>query len=206
MPRGKRKIEHVKTAEITVGSITVQVSNELRDTINVMRAKIADFSDAFAVVTQRKQDIAEAFMDGYTLWAKETSRSFVDYVRALDASIPADREGYRNHKTYQACDYLRRSVTVGRGGNRVGGAQAQPTRTNAVGRIARLLATVLTIVKEDDQPIIWQALSDELALTPRQVSNLKEMVSKTQPLFSFPIKRKVAAEVIHIADHAAKAA
>lgn len=205
MPRGVKKVHTVvKTVDLHVGNATLQVSSELRDTVNMLRAKVLEFGEAFAIVTTKKADIAEAFMDGFTLWQHETQRSFVDYVRAIDSNVPQDREGYRVHKTYMACDYLRRSQTVGRGGPR--NASAAPTRSNAVGRMARLLATILSIVKESEHAAIWQALAGELDLKPRQITNLQNAVKATEPLFKLPIKRQITAEVVHMAEHQAKVA
>lgn len=186
------------TSTIMVGSDTLQVTTDLRNTINAVRPKLMGFSEGYAAISVKKAQIAEPFMDGFALFNKETGRSFVDYVRAIDPKVPADREGYRNHTTYQAADYLRRSVTLS---NRAGGANGErrvsPTRTNAVGRMARLLGTILKHVKESEHDAIWTALSDELALTPRQVTNLKAAVTNTQPLFELAGK-PVHAEIVQL--------
>lgn len=208
MPRGVRKVAPIKTVTVAIGGVSIDVTPDLRDTINQLRPKLMGFSDEFHAITIKKGELAAPFMDGFALWAHVTGRSFVDYVRAIDPTIPGDREGYKSHKTYMAAEYLKRSITSGAGRNQGGDGQtqrerSQPTRTNAVGRMARLLSTILQIVKPEDHATLWQALADELALTPRQVSNLKAGVDATQPLFTLPLKRKVSAEVVHIGEHAA---
>lgn len=209
MPRGVKKVSPIKTVSISLGHETFEVSQVLKETINHVRPKFMGFMEDYTALTTKKGELAEPFMDAAFQFQKETSRSFVDFVRVLDPTVPADREGYRVHKTYMAADYLRRSVTVGgaRGqGNGDSRRTSSPTRTNAVGRMARLLSTLLQIVKPEDHGAIWQALADELALTPRQVTGMKAAVDATQPLFTLPIKRKVSAEVVHIEQPAIKAA
>lgn len=208
MPRGvkgsgpKGKTQPIRTVDITVGSDKISVSPELKAAITFLRPKFEGFTEEYAALTIKKGELAEPFMDGAALWARETSRSFVDYVRAIDPTVPGDRDSYRQHKSYQAADYLRRSATLGvsRAGNNAGGRAARPTRTNATGRMARLLATVLKIVKTEDHAAIWQAIADQLAMTPRQITGLKAATDATQPLFTLEAKRPVHAEVVPMSE------
>lgn len=210
MPRGvkgsgpKGKVTQIKTVDITVGSDHISVSPELKAAITFLRPKLQGFADEYKALTIKKGELAEPFMDGAALWARETGRSFVDYVRAIDPTVPGDREGYRTHTSYMAADYLRRAATVGsaRAGNNAGGRAARPTRTNATGRMARLLATVLKIVKAEDHAAIWQAIADQLAMTPRQITGLKAATDATQPLFTLEAKRPVHAEVVKMSEAA----
>lgn len=45
-------------------------------------------------------------MKAFTLWRRETRRTFVAFVHELDPTVPADRRGYQAHPSYQAALYL----------------------------------------------------------------------------------------------------
>lgn len=196
MAKRRRIVEVSQATGVRVGNDTVNVSAELATALSTIRPQIMGFANDFATITRRKVDLIEPVADAFTLWNRETGRSYVDFCRALDPTVPADRDGYRNHATYQAMDYLRRSFNVGTG-RLVSRRARAATRTNAVEKIARVLKTILAVVRPEDVATIWQAIGDELALSVRQVDNLKKAVNNQQPLGTLDIKRRVKLEIVH---------
>jgi hypothetical protein len=196
MAKRSKNVANIRQAELKIGTQIVTVSANLVAMIAGLKAQFGKFTELYTRLTESKAEFAEKFMSGFTLFAQETGRTFVDYVRAIDPTVPQDREGYRSHRSYQAADYLRRSMTVG-GGNR--GARQKPARTNAVGRLARMIATILAIVRPEDHAAVWQGVADEFGLAGKALSNLKTQAGKVEPLFMLPVRRPVpAGKVIHM--------
>lgn len=53
-------------------------------------------------------ELAARLMTAFNEYHRLTHGSFVDFVKLLDPSLPYEPQQYRKHRTFQACDYLRR--------------------------------------------------------------------------------------------------
>lgn len=65
---------------------------------------------ALQAASVRRAHLAPAFMRAFRVWARATGRPFVAFVQQLDPSVPADRDGYVDHPSFQAACYMRRLV------------------------------------------------------------------------------------------------
>lgn len=179
-------------AEVRIESLSASIRRE----IERLRPELRNFTRQFAVVAEKRKDLAPRFMRTYNqISAEADGFTFVEYVRLFDATVPtqaAGENGYRVHPTYMAADYLRR-LTRQRPRGRQG------VRDNATDALARSLRTILNIIKPETHAQVWAAVQAEFGLTQRTLTGLKRRVEATEPLFKLPTLRPVAqAEVIHM--------
>lgn len=164
-----------------------------------------EYAKAFAVMTQKRSDLAEPLMKLYGACLSDLGRlTFVNFLRMIDPTMPANRDeeeiggkivaGYRTHPTYQAGLYLQRLTTTGQGGRARGGARG----INAVDRMARVLATMIPLVA--DEAKFWQAVAAELQIDGAALTRLQNKTKETEPLIKLPtLRSKFPVKVIHIA-------
>src|SRR5262245_57560689 len=81
-------------------------SEKLRDALDEIRPQFRDVGQSLASLTKKRSELAPAFLRALTLWRRETRRTFVAFVQALDPNVPANRRGYVAHPSYQAAMYL----------------------------------------------------------------------------------------------------
>src|ERR1700749_2398161 len=91
--KGPKVVEETHaSAHVKIGTVDLEIPAELKKNVDFLRPKLLSFSDEFATITARKGDIAEPFMDSFTVFNHETGRSFVDFVRLIDPTVPANSE------------------------------------------------------------------------------------------------------------------
>lgn len=174
----------------------VGLSLKLTNAIHGLKKPFLAFSQQFGILAESRAELAPRFMRVHGSYLQEGGGSFVDFVRLLDPSVPADRTAYRAHKGYQAADYLRRLVSR----RDVTGNRAKPVRSN-LNAMARLIATIQPLVV--DQAAFWGGISTEFGLSVRQTTRLKQVVSASQPLIKITAKPQRNVKVIHVAPEAA---
>src|SRR3970040_1690625 len=82
-------------------------SQKLRQAIDEIRPTFREIGQGLKHLTQKRAEIAPAFVKAYTIWRRETRRPFIAFVHELDPSMPVtDRKAYRVHPSYQAALYL----------------------------------------------------------------------------------------------------
>lgn len=200
-PKTAQALTIVPDGQVTIGNMVIRITRELQSKIEGMRERLSEFG---RVLASHKADLVEPFMSGLEQWRKETGRnSFVEYVRAIAPDVPGDRDGYRSHPTYQAADYLRRVYQrTTKTGTSAATSNTRSIRVNAVNRLARALKTVFSVIQPALIDQIWTGIATEYGLNDRQLTTLKARVELAQPLLTLPIRRPVAAEVVHEADTA----
>lgn len=159
------------------------LSNKVKKAVDAIRRPFAEYNKAFGALAVRREELAPKFMKAANLWMAETSGNFVAFVRFLDPSIGSARAEYRNHRTYQAADYLRRlagRAESGRQGRTASDRATAPTPPNAA--VARIVASLMSLIPEDRQEEIWDAMRSQLHWTDRQVTTLQRQVEHTDPL------------------------
>lgn len=178
-----RKAVTVRAAVPPEPQVEGGLSARLRALITRIRRPFMAFSEGYQALTQSRSQLAPEFMRAYGTYMNEVGGSFVSFVRLLDPEVPEDREGYRNHRSYQAAEYLRRLVNQSeavaeRRRRREAGEAPAPTPQTVA--LATLIATVLTLAPEaEDQ--VWHALNT-LGLRPRQLDRLRGMLEETEPI------------------------
>ncbi len=81
-------------------------SPKLKETLDDLRPDFRALGHGLDALTKRRAELAPAFAKAWELWKRETRRPFIQFVAALDPSMPADRRTYRNHPSYRAAQYL----------------------------------------------------------------------------------------------------
>lgn len=82
-------------------------SAKLREALDDLRPSFQEVGRGLAHLTQKRAEIAPAFMKAFTLWRRETHRPFVAFVHELDPTMPINRKTYRQHPSYRAAEYLK---------------------------------------------------------------------------------------------------
>lgn len=166
--------------------------------IDAIRRPFMAYATAFGRIMETRGELAPRFMRAYYAWANADGKGgFVAFVRKIDPEVPtASRstdgvDGYRDHPSYNAAQYLRRKVE---GGNR------QPARRSNVSPLARMIATVLQVIRPENATAVVDSIGREFGFTARQITRLQELVGKAQPVMRLPGVRPVAApRLVHVA-------
>ncbi len=89
---------------------TTTVSLALRREIDTLKGQFIPYVEASSTLTTRRKDLAPGFMRLYKRYKRETGGTFVAFVRELDPKMPAERNAYKDHPSYQSGLYLRRLI------------------------------------------------------------------------------------------------
>jgi hypothetical protein len=179
-----------------------------------LKRPLLDAAKTFEGAREKLSELAPKLMGVFkSLQDEATERgfrapSFVDFVRFYDPSVPthaadnADERGYRNHRTYYTCDYMRRLTRTPaprkadpNAGTLEARGVAQGVRDYAVLALARSLATILQVVP--DAAPIWKAVQDEFKFSENLMTRLKARVDATEPLLRLKAQRITVGNVIH---------
>jgi hypothetical protein len=165
----------------TVETPAIVLTPRTQKVIDAVRPLFGNFAKDFGVLAARRSDLAPKFMQAFGVYYAETQDTFVNFVRLLDPTVPAERDAYRAHKVYQAADYLRRLVSA-RVGSAEGGGDPSTMPVPTIESMARMLAAVLPLVQPTAVPSLWAAIESELRWTPRQVAKLQRLTDSAAPL------------------------
>jgi hypothetical protein len=167
-----------------------KLSGPERTTFASIKREVLDLGKRYGIIREKIAKIAPKVIANFkALDAKYTDLGgFIGYCRMIDPKVPThaaddgDELGYRNHRTYQALDYMRRLVNAANRPPRDANT-TQGARNPATDQLARLLASVLTI-KGIDDAVVWGAVSQEFGMPAesRSLARLKARVEKTKPL------------------------
>ena len=168
------------------GEATFTLSAKTTKLIDGIREPFMSFAGDFAALAATRAQLAPKFMKAFGAYQAESGGSFVSFVRFVDPTVPADREGYRTNNVYQAADYLRRLTAE----KAVKDPNA-PEVTSPVEVIVDLLVTILPVV--DSLDAIWEAFTDRYHWTEKRVARLKKMVgeARTPILVKKPTERRL---------------
>lgn len=181
--------------------VFARLSDETKRTISRVRGAWNEYVNAFATMTARRVDLAAPIMEAFASAFKDNGGklTFVDFLRVLDPSIPENRDdedgkvGYRNHRGYQAGIYLQRLHLAAMRAE--AGPRRQRRRINATQQLARVLATILPLVRDVDA--LWRGVKTEYQLDDEQIKRLRAATDAVQPLLKLPEGRKAPVRIIH---------
>lgn len=191
------------TVASPVADLLAKLTSETKRKLDGLKGQFSAYADAWSAMLKRRADLADPLMKLYGQCLSELgSLTFVKFLQLIDPTIPNNRDdevkdgvttlGYRSHAAYQAGEYLRRLATQS-------GRQAGPRvrGMNATERLARILATMLPLVA--DQDAFWGAIKAELQLDDNGTARLKKATLGTQPLIRLPnIRQRFPVRVIHM--------
>lgn len=188
-----------------------------------LKRPLLDASKQFEGAREKLTDLAPKIMGVFKSMQDEATErgfrapSFVDFVRFYDPTVPthaadnADERGYRNHRTYYTCDYMRRLTRTPaprkadpNAGTLEARGVAQGVRDSAVLVLARTLATIFQVVP-DPSPI-WKAVQEEFKFSENLLTRLKKRVEGTEPLINLKAQHITVGKVIHWTPPAEEAA
>lgn len=136
------------------------VSLRLTRTIDSLRKEFKGYAESFMTIAVRRAHLAPIFMSTFRRWHHETGRSFVAFVHELDPSVPAERDEYVQHRSYQAALYLRRLVDA-------------PDTTPAHRKTVTPFE-MLAIVMKSIRPLLPRGREEELFLAVAKASRWRD--------------------------------
>jgi hypothetical protein len=152
-----------------------EISSKTERLIDQVRQPFKQYSHGFGAVLTTRAELAPKFMRAFDAWKSETEGSFVRFVQLFDPTVPEAFAEYRNHKTFQAADYLARLVRQQERGERTPVDAAHKPATPLVA-LARLVATVLPAV--DPAGALWAAFVREMHWSPQQADRVRALGQK----------------------------
>lgn len=172
---------HGRTAAAALAETTPDLSAKVTKAVDAIKKPFVSFVKDFTSLAMRREELAPQFMKAFGMWQAETGSTFVEFVRFLVPEIPATRAEYRNHRAYQAADYLRRLT-----GNAARRPMTQSERQAApappTDALARILASFMQVIPDNQKGHLWEALESQLHWTPRQVQRIQTQTEHVDPL------------------------
>jgi hypothetical protein len=172
-----------KTAKAELPApVPVELSKAVQTAIDNLKPQFTAYAQGFAALQVSREELAPKFMRAFGKWQAETGSTFVNFVRLFDATIGPKREDYRNHRAFQAADYLRRLVAGTTAKQQPEGVAGTPPAATPLDAAAMAIATVLSLVPEDQLEALWKAVGIALNWSERQVSTLQHRAETASPL------------------------
>lgn len=169
------------TTDKDTTAVEKPLSSRVQHLVNDVRADFRDFTTELGAVAQSRLAVAPKFMKAYRAYASETAGpekgKFLAFVRLLDPTVPADREGYRNHPSYQAAGYLRQIEAL------ASLESIDPPKTlpaTPLVALSRVVAMILPVVKDTDA--FWSAFKTRLHWNEAQIERLQNHVKNQREL------------------------
>lgn len=147
-------------------------SHRLSHALDAVRDEFGPFRDSFAALTASRVALAPRLLAAWTLWQRETKRSFIAFVRELDRSVPAERAAYTRHRSYQAALYLKDLAT-------------KPPATRRSVSAFRLLAIVIKSVRpavKANEETTFKLIEKASRWRPRDMERLRKAVKRARPI------------------------
>lgn len=147
------------------------LSRPLAVSIEKLRQPFGTFVTEHGLLSTSRASLAPPFMQAFQLYETETGKTFVDYVRLFDPSLPAERDAYRASRVYMAADYLRRKVAEAERASKP--AKRGPKPATPFVALARFVATFLPGGTEDP---VWHTFAKAMHWGERQNAKLQAII------------------------------
>ena len=171
-----------------------EISTKTRKMIDAILKPFRAFVEGFTKIAEKREELAPKFIAAYDAAREEIpGLTFVSFCRIyVDSSIPQQsrtvdgKQGYRDHRAYQAADYLRRKAQEMANAAAGGSSNTnKPARSNSMG-LARLILSFAAVSKHPDA--LWLQVGEALGLTNKQIANLQQKAAAAKPLIVMDIK------------------
>jgi len=165
--------------------------------IEGIEKRFSTYVKNFIGVRKSGEELAPEFMKAFNQWASEVGRgaTFVKFVQMLDDSVPirsrtqGDEQGYRDHRTYQAADYLRKINAGTRSRSTAGAGDAEGTQAGkraatVSNPVLRVLAALQNLLPMGQRHTLWEATMQEFGWNQQQVQKAQAQINdqKVTPL------------------------
>lgn len=170
----------------------VELSAKTRHLVDDLRQPFIELAETQGSFSKGSKAMSAKFYKTFRAWTGETKGTFVAFVTLLDPSVPADRDSYRAHSSYQAADYLRRLERAKeRAAADPGDTENAEKPATPVQALAILLSSMAPVV--DDMSALWTAIEERLHWSHARVKNLQQLVGQSPPplLEKAPNERKL---------------
>lgn len=175
-----------------------QLSAKVTRQIDAIRGSFSSYVRDFTALVERRAELAPKFMKAFGAYQAETGMTFVSFCRQLDPTIPEAQKEYRNHRAYQAAEYLRRLVA--RAAQKRTAAEEGETSTRPIppmDALARFLASIIPSIADPSK--LWSVLETECHWSDRQVNRLKTVVEQSHPLIHLQGVKNARIRIEHAA-------
>lgn len=218
----RRRGQPAETApDSRIADLFAKLTADTRRKVETLRTAFGDYAESLRQAFTKREELVGPVMKLYGLCMSEIPNlSYVQFMGMLDPTIPINQrddktvdgrlvKGYRSHPTYVAGEYVRRLALQNQRGTRADGATGGTRQRgpNATERLARLLATMVPLVK--DAEAFWQAVGGELQVDATALARLRRMTDSTEPLLRLPNltqARRFPVRVLHVAPQPAAGA
>lgn len=181
-PKRRGRRPNAPAADTAADTEPVKLSAKVVRLVEGVRAPFKAFISTLSAFTLSRAELAPLFGKAFTTFREETELTLADFTRLLDATVPQDRKGYRDHKAYQTADNLMRLY---RQQNRAKVAPGDVVkRATPMDGMARLIASVLPLIGADQVTKLWETIERELHWTDRQRAALENRVKEANPLLN----------------------
>lgn len=165
-------------------SAVVELPKKVQQLVDEVKTAFNAFTSDFSLITSNRREFAPRFMRAFHQWETATKRSFIDFVRFMDPTVPVDRSDYRHHSSYQAAQYLQSLVE---GHDSKPKILKGPQPVSPLQAMARLIGAFLPLVPDSD--LIWAAFLKQLHWTEAQVQRLQKLVDSEKALRVMPVPK-----------------
>lgn len=148
---------------------TLTPSRTLARTIAELRPAFLGFTTQ---LFERKSELAPAFLKAFSMWERETGRGLAAFVRELDPDMPAERDAYANHRSFQAAWYLVRTARK----------PAEKAGRRTVTPFQMLASFIKSVQPLLDDSRIWHEVARASRWNTRDLERLKMAVAKAKPM------------------------
>lgn len=156
------------------------LTRKLSQDIAELRGQFHAFTSQWTALDARRSTFAPVFIATFKRWRKETGRTFVAFVHEVDPSVPADKDQYMRHRSFQAALYLRRLVEAPETVTGKGRKTLSPYRM----LVATIRALLLFYPRPADE--VWSAVAKMSHWQDRDLEKLRLAVTKARPLVTLP--------------------
>lgn len=179
-----------------IADLFAKLTQDTRRKVETLRTTFSSYADSLKQAFTKREELVQPVMKLYGLCMSEIPNlSYVQFMGMLDPSIPINQrddktvdgrliKGYRAHPTYIAGEYVRRLALQNQRGTKSDGTGARQRGPNATERLARLLATMVPLVK--DAEAFWLAVGGELQVDGSALAKLRRLTDSTEPLLRLP--------------------
>lgn len=177
------------------------LSATLRKQVTAVRGTITKLAKDYGVIREKVAEVAPRVIKLFkAIQNEQNGVTMADFARIFDPSVPTHAaddkktgaKGYRSNRTFQAISYMQQIVQRAERGPSQG---RQGKRDPATDQLARMISTILQVIRPADHGVVWQAVKDEFRFGDKALAGLTKRVEAADPL----IDLKAAVKPVSVA-------
>jgi hypothetical protein len=192
---------------LTVKALYEKLSGGLKRQIESMRDQFGEYGAAFRAAWTKREELCEPFFRLFGAVQAEQSCTFVQFVGLMDPTVPVDQrdddprtgtKGYRSHPSYNAALYMQRlqqQRNRERQREEAGDQTNRPRALNARERLARVLASMVQVIRDGEIERFWSGIGEELDLDTQSLARLRKDTESAEPIIRIPENMRPASKL-----------